>query len=53
MKWYLKVSYHKVNQIFDPNPLKDSLNLKLKFIYMYLKLKEEGVRMIFIDEFAV
>ena len=53
MKKYLNFSYHWVNKIFDPNPLKVSLQLKLKYIYLYQWLKQEGVKLIYMDEFAV
>lgn len=53
MKKYLNFSYHRVNKIFDPNPLKVSLQLKLKYIYLYQRLRQEGVKLIYMDEFAV
>ena len=47
------MSFKKVSHIFIPNPTIEDRVLKAEFIYVTQTLEREGVRLIYLDEFAV
>ncbi len=53
LKKYLNMSFKKVSHIFIPNPTIEDRVLKAEFIYVTQTLEREGVRLIYLDEFAV
>lgn len=53
MKFKLALSFKKVNHIHKPVFSHEDNVLKLQFLYMIQKLRTEGVRLIYLDEFAI
>ena len=53
LKSYLKFSYRRINHIYTPSLNYKELLYKSQFVYIYKLLMAEGVRLIFLDEFAV
>lgn len=49
----LRQSFKRVNLIHKLFETKEDETLKVQFIYIVLKLLNEGARLIFMDEFAI